>query len=768
MPHQSVKLKPGLDQNETPALNEAGFSTSQLVRFIYDRNGLGLIQKLGGWVKYYPNQISIVVRALWAWADQNFVTRLAYGTQNSGSSSQLGVITDGTSQQIITPQSTTSNILPVVTTVANSSSVSITDTVVTGVTQYNSVFIETHISIGGLILFGLYPTTNLVASATIYQIVATDLFGNAKLAPSSSSSASVASFATTSGLNLVTVTLTGHGFAVGDSYPILVPTTVGGITLSGNYVVQTVPTANTFTINGPTIAAATASAPINGGLVRYQYSFGIGANPAGSGYGINAYGSGGYGTGSTISPSLGSAIPSYDWTLDNWGQVLLSCPINGDVTQSSSFSGSVSSTTLTAASVTGTITTGQVLTGGTAAGGTVILSQLTGATGGAGTYSVSISQTATCTGASTTNVAFQPIYQWDPSTGAVIATSLTGGPTVNDGMFVAMPQRQIVAWGSSFNGVQDPLLIRWCDVNNYGEWVADPTNQAGSYRITKGSKIVGAIQGPQQGLVWTDVDVWAMQYTGPPYIYSFNEIGTGCGLIGRKAAGAINGTVYWMGPSSFFTLSGNGVQPLTCPIWDVIFQDIDMTNTSKIRCAVNSRFGEISWYYPTKSSGGEVNAYAKFNVNLQVWDFGALARSAWIDQSVLGPPIGADPNLKYVYQHETSTDADGQPMLSSFQTGYFAISDGDMKSFIDQVWPDMKWGYYNGAQNATVNLTFYVADYAGQAPTTYGPYALTQNTTFVSPRFRGRLVSIAMSSNDIGSFWRIGNMRYRFQPDGKY
>jgi hypothetical protein len=298
--------------------------------------------------------------------------------------------------------------------------------------------------------------------------------------------------------------------------------------------------------------------------------------------------------------------------------------------------------------------------------------------------------------------------------------------------------------------------------------VGDPTNQAGSYRITKGSRIVGAIQGPQQGLVWTDVDVWAMQYTGLPYIYSFNEIGTGCGLIGRKAAGSINGTVYWMGPSSFFSLSGSGVQPLTCPIWDVIFQDIDMTNTYKIRCAVNSRFGEITWYYPTQSSGGEVNAYAKFNVNLQVWDFGTLARTAWIDQSVLGPPIGADPNLGYVYQHETSTDADGQPMLSSFQTGYFTINEGDVKSFIDQVWPDMKWGYYNGTQNATVNLTFYVTDYAGQTPTAYGPYALTQNTTFVSPRFRGRLVSIAMSSNDIGSFWRIGNMRYRFQPDGKY
>jgi len=242
----------------------------------------------------------------------------------------------------------------------------------------------------------------------------------------------------------------------------------------------------------------------------------------------------------------------------------------------------------------------------------------------------------------------------------------------------------------------------------------------------------------------------------------------GCGLISRKAAASINGVVYWMGPSQFFSLTGAGVEPVACPVWDVIFQDLDTSNLDKIRVAVNSRFGEIAWYYPTMSNGGEVNAYVKYNVFLKVWDFGTFGRSAWVDQSVLGPPIGADPNNLYIYQHETSTNADGQAMNSSFQSGYFALSEGNVKTFIDQVWPDMKWGYYGGTQNATVNITFYVTDYAGQAPQVYGPYPLTQSTTFISPRFRGRLVSIGLSSDDVGSFWRIGNIRYRFQQDGKY
>jgi hypothetical protein len=406
---------------------------------------------------------------------------------------------------------------------------------------------------------------------------------------------------------------------------------------------------------------------------------------------------------------VGTPISATDWTLANWGEILLACPTN-----------------------------------------------------------------------SAASPAYQPIYQWNPLSGSPTATIISSAPVINDGIFVAMPERQIIAWGSSFNGVQDPLLIRWCDVNNYNSWIGTVTNQAGSYRIPKGSAIVGCIQGPQQGLVWTNIGLWSMQYIGQPYVYSFNEIGTGCGLIARKAAASLGGVVYWMGPSNFYRLAGQGVEPMPCPLWDVIFQDLDTTNLQKIRVAVNSRFSEIAWYYPTTGNGGEINAYVKYNAVLNTWDYGSLSRTAWVDQSVLGPPIGASPVDNFLYQHETSTDAangnTAVAMTPSLQTGYFAIADGESKSYVDQVWPDMRWGYFNGTEtayyganpSATVSLTFYVTDYPGQQPLVYGPYPVTQSTEYISPRFRGRLVSIAVSSNDLGTFWRLGNIRYRVTPDGKY
>lgn len=695
MPHASVKLLPGVDVNKTPALNEAAISQSQLIRFIPDRTLGGLVQKIGGWTKFFTSSIGSTVRALWAWEDTNSNSYLAVGAQGTVSGGALQVITNGGSSDL-TPQKTIVNVAVSVSTTAGSNAVVITDTD-RNVSNYDSVDIQTQISVGGLVLFGLYQCYNPGASANTYTIYAADGLGNPALATSTvSNGGAVPLYNTTIGSSSVAVTLNDHGFNVGDTYAALIATTVGGITIYGNYIVNIVTDSNTFVIAGSTTATSTASASENASLAHYVYYKGIGPLPPGQGYGIGGYGKGGYGVGASPALSGGTPIMSADWTLDNWGQILISCPLNG------------------------------------------------------------------------------PIYEWSPTAGQPIAIIIEQAPSVNAGAFVAMPQRQIVAWGSTFNGIQDPLLIRWSDVDNYSQWIALITNQAGSYRIPKGSRIVQCIQGPQQGLIWTDLGLWAMQYVGPPYVYQFNELGTGCGLIGRKAAASVNGVVYWMGASQFYLLSGNGVEPIRCPIWDVVFQDLDTSNLDRIRVAPNSRFGEIAWHFPTISNGGENYGYVKYNFVLDQWDYGFnstanpyVSRSAWINESVLGPPIGAALN-SYIYQHETSPDADGQAMDSYFQTGYFVLSEADVKTFIDQVWPDMKWGYFNGSQNANILLTFYVADYAGQNPTVYGPFTLTQATTYVTPRFRGRLVSIRIESNDIGSWWRIGNFRYRLQSDGKF
>jgi hypothetical protein len=761
MPHASLKLIPGVDQNRTPALNEAAISVSNLIRFTADRQGVALPQKLGGWTRYIPQATTAIARALWAWSDTNSSQYLAVGCED-------GIFTISSGDLVNrSPQVYSATIPMSFNTTINTNEVEIDDTG-SNITNYDSVFISTHVSIGGLIVFGFYSTE--ASTANRYSIFETNIIGIPVLATSTvSAGGAVATFTTASSTPSVTVTLNNHGFSVGDTFPVLVSTTVGGVTLYGNFDVKSVTSANAFVITAPNSATSAATVSINGGLPRITYYIGQNFVPASVGYGAGGYGSGGYGSGVSTSNTGRSFATTNATCVGTTATVSFTgnyvVPAGSQVTVAgvtpTGYNGTWTVTASTAgATSTVSFTIPSTLSAQTVAG-TISIS-VWGFVGPASDWSLDNWGEYLIA-----NPVIGPIYYWNPSDGGQYSNIVPNAPTVNEGCFVAMPERQIIAYGSTFTGIQDPLLVRWCDTSNFTSWVGTVSNQAGSFRIPKGSRIVGGIQGPQQGLLWTDLAVWSMQYINLPLVWSFNEVGNGCGLIGRKAAASMSGTIYWMSQSQFFTLSGGGVNPLPCPIWDVVFQDLDADYVDRIRCATNSRFGEVSWFFPTIGSGGIPNRYVKYNTLIGQWDYGDLARTAWLDQSVLGAPIGASQD-RLILQHETSTNADGAAMNSYFETGYFTLQDGDMQTFVDQLWPDMKWGYYDGTQSANVLITFYVTDYPGQTPRVYGPYTVTQATTFITPRFRGRLVKVRVESNDVGSFWRLGNIRYRLQPDGKF
>lgn len=695
MPHATIRLKPGVETNNTFSLNEAAYSQSQLIRYLPERNGLGLAQKLGGWVNYFNSSIGSKIRALKGWADLNAINHLGIGAESA-----LDVLTNNNLVNI-TPQISTTNTAPNFSTTSGSTTVTVVDANITA-SVLDFVNYVTPVSVGGIILSGPYQL--YTAAGTTYTIIAS----SPATATVTSGGASYA-FSTTNGSSIVSGTLNDHGFAVGDTFYVGVATTVGGVTLSGLYTILTVPTVNTFTFSAQNSASSTAGpVSINSGNINANFYIAIGPQPTSTGFGVGGFGVGGFGVGSAQPSVPGTPITATDWTLDNFGQNLIACPAGG------------------------------------------------------------------------------AIYYWQPNGQLQNAQIIGGnGPLVNSGIFVAMPERQVIAYGSSFNLAPDPLLIRWSDIEDYTVWNATPTNQAGSYRIPTGSKIVAGIQGPQQGLIWTDLDLWAMQYIGAPLVYGFNKIGSNCGAVSRHCIGQMNGGIYWMSQKQFFMSMGSGPQAIPCPIWDVIFQNINTSYLNKVCCGVNSQFNEVTWYYPSASST-ENDSYVKYNVALAQWDYGTLGRTAWIDQSVLGSPIGAGSD-NWLYQHEVGNDAvyNGQTtgMQSSFSTGYFSLNEADNLVFVDQIWPDMKWGTYSGNTNATVYLTINYTNYATDAATspstsyysgspsgqvTSVTFPMTQSTEYISCRIRARFMSFSLSSTDTGTFWRLGGIRYRYQMDGKF
>jgi len=762
MPHIPMTLSPGVDTTKTQTLNEASITSSNLIRFLPDKDG-AVAQKLGGWVQYpqsLPFRSDSTIRALKAWEDTNANTYLGVGAE-----ANLYVISGSTSRDI-SPRTKTSSFSGGITTTASSSIVSVNDTG-SNMNLYSNVYFTVPVFVGGIILNGPYSTyqvtnadnykfvaqtaatytnsstatitnaspavitvtyapptdttvvftttgtlptgiaagttyfvrniTNIAGGGTTFNISATPT-GSYINTSSAGSGTHTATFpaqtpylSVSLGSPIVTCYFPNNGYVAGQQFyiPASVALTIGGITLSGVYTIQTISDSNTFQFIASNTPTANGAGFINSDQSNVVYYYGAPPPAPATGYSYGAYSSGPYSGAAIGLLTAGSPVTATDWFLDNWGDTLIACPVGG------------------------------------------------------------------------------PLYAWQPNSVIQNANYIANAPVQNQGVFVAMPQRQLVAWGSTFTGLSDPLLIRWCDVENYNVWTANVTNQAGSYRLTTGSRIVSGMQTNQQAIFWTDLDMWTMQYVGYPNVYSFNQVSTNCGLIGEKAAGRLGNNVYWMSQNQFFMTSGSGADPIACTVWDVVFQNLNRNYVNKIRCAPNTSFNEIWWFYPSINST-ENDSYVKYNVALGVWDFGSLPRTAWIDQSVLGPPIGAGAD-RYVYQHEVGYSAAGQPMNASFTTGYFSLNEADNLVFIDQIWPDMKWGPYNGNQNATVYITINTADYPTDTPISSVTYPMTSTQGYITPRVRGRLFSITIQSTDAAqTFWRLGKIRFRAAPDGRF
>lgn len=687
MAWQSVTLRPGVNTEFTETLNQAGYSESQLIRF---REGLA--QKVGGWTAFYPYAVGGVPRAMHAWQDINEDQHLAIGSTTS-----LGVITSG-SLSVITPQTLTTDFSPDFDTASGSANIIVNDSNVTTITDYDSVEFRTPVSVGGIILSGVYQVDAFLGSGQ-YRIVA-----GSEATATVSGGGAVPSFATTSGSQSIAVTLADHGLSVGNTFVAPITTTVGGVTIQGAYTVTAVSSVDVFSISVEALATSTTSGSMNGGDAQITYYIALGPAASGGAYGTGTYSTGGYSTGTSVSAQTGSPISTTDWTHDNWGSTLISVPDGGG------------------------------------------------------------------------------IYAWTPDTGFQNAKLVADAPIYNAGAFVAGPAQILLAWGSTEYheiGVdQDPLVYRWSDQLDYEFWTPGVNNpatgtysQAGSARIPTGSRIVAGLQAAQQSLLWTDLDLWAVNYLGNPQIglvFGQTPVGRSCGAIGKNCVGQLGNTVMWMGRSNFFAFTGGAVQPIPCSVWDAVFQDLDTTNMYKVRAAPNTPFNEMWWFYPSLSGGtGECDSYVKLNIIDGSWDYGTLARSAWIDQSVLGMPIGADPN-GIVYQHETGLNANGQALSWSFRTGYWSIQEGEDVAFVDFVVPDFKYGLFGAAQDASVQITLYSVMYPGDTnERTYGPYTVTSSTNYVNTRLRGRQMAIEVSGNDLDSFVRLGRLRYRVAPSGR-
>ena len=408
------------------------------------------------------------------------------------------------------------------------------------------------------------------------------------------------------------------------------------------------------------------------------------------------------------------------------------------------------------------------------------------------------------------NIFASDIYYWayDPTftTRAIKLSAVPGAVAVpqqvtislfaSSGHYVALGCTNYDANASApdYLGTFDPLLIRWANVDpDIGpepeNWKPELTNTAGFLRLQSGSRIVAAINSRQEMLIWTDTALTSMQFLGTQEVFGLQQLSHNISIVGSNAVVGINNVVYWMGRDKFFTYSGR-VDALPCTLRQYIFNDINYEQSQLFFAGTNNEYNEIIWFYCSANSN-EINRYVIYNYNENIWYYGQLERTAWIDAGDLSKPIAFDGG--WVYNHEDGPN-DGQPNgasplpLSAFiQSADVDIDDGDKYMLIRRIIPDIN---FNGSETTNpvtgaaiipeATITIGARNFPGAASATTNASGATtardiitstatinQYTNQVFIRARGRQINFRIESDTIGSQWQLGMPRVDARPDGR-
>lgn len=316
-----------------------------------------------------------------------------------------------------------------------------------------------------------------------------------------------------------------------------------------------------------------------------------------------------------------------------------------------------------------------------------------------------------------------------------LAVAITNAPT-SCAAVMTTAERFVFALGASGN----PRLVKWCDQENNTVWTPSTTNQAGDFELqTVGSLKTGKrVRGVN--LLFTDVDVHVSTYIGLPYVYSFEKAGSGCGVISSQAVGAIDTAAVWMSRSGFWIYDGY-VKPLVSDVGDYVFQNMNYNQCSKVYCVHNSKYGEITWFYPSAASN-ENDSYVTYNYREGHWSIGSMSRTAGTDRGVFLDPLMVSSD-GYIYEHEVGYNYDGATPYA--ETGPIEIGNGDVVMAVTRVLPDEQ-------TLGEVVVSFKTRMYPTSDETTYGPYTAAQPTDV---RFSARQVKVRYTGAILGD-WRVG------------
>jgi hypothetical protein len=353
-------------------------------------------------------------------------------------------------------------------------------------------------------------------------------------------------------------------------------------------------------------------------------------------------------------------------------------------------------------------------------------------------------------------------------------------------LLVSQQDRHLIAFGAvPFGSTSvadfDPMLIRWASQDSPGDWTPSEFSSAGDLRVSRGSRIVRAVPTRQEVLVWTDSHLYTLQYLGTADVFGLQEYADNITVISPRCMVSVANIVYWMGKENFYAYTGR-VETLPCTLRNHVFMNINQAQADQIICGTNGQWNEVWWFYPTANSNYN-NAYVIYNYVEQIWYYGSIDRTAWLDTPLRNFPLGANTPITvsgsvvttgsgYLYSHENGLNDDTLPIDSYIQSSPFDLDDGNNFMLIRRIIPDVNFDE-STATNPEATLTVIPRNFPGgsaqsDAADSQRVIQTTANqyTNQVFMRARARQMAFKIRSEALGVQWQLGAPRLDARQDG--
>jgi len=524
-----------------------------------------------------------------------------------------------------------------------------------------------------------------------------------------SGTGNITQFAVTDESSTVTVTDASHGALIGDFVTIAtVSAAVGGITqanLQREFEILTVPTTDTYTIEAP--AAATSTATGATANASYQFNTGPATSLLGYGWGAGTWGDSTWDTSREgLTGASGVLLEAGKWSLDNWGEDVLSQQFNGGLSYWDTSAGlSNNRSSVTEVSTAPTKTRLMLVSGDDR-------------------HVICLGTETTIGDTSTQDSMFirwstqENQNEWTPS-----SVNTAGSHRLTAGNQIQSAVRS-----------RGAILI-WTDTALYQMQFIGPP-------LTFGFKQLGS----NCGAVGLNA---AVDVNGIAYWMGNDSFFLYDGAVKKIPCSVQDHVFDSISPSSLTEVYCASNADYNEVMW--FYAD---STSNVINKQVVYNYLENLWYVGS--------------LDRTTWSNSSIYSVPYASQFVAGSSATATPTIQglktgrsFIYAQETGTDDDGSAMVASIESGDIDIGEGDNFMSIRRILPDFK------NQVGNVDITMQTRPYPSATQTTHGPFEITTSTTKQDTRIRGRQLSLKLESNATGENWRYGTLRVDIQPDGK-